>query len=104
MAKVYYVVQAYEIKEDEKYKTHIYPNYLTSYDLKMGGNNFGLQSGLYDALKFEAEADAKKWENYAASVFSERTWEIVPVDSRILGKVTPMYIVENTNLPRDKEN
>ena len=97
MAKVYYVVQAYKIKEDEKYKTHIYPNYLTSYNMTLGGNNFGLQSGLYDALKFEAEEDAKKWANYAASVFSERTWEIVPVDSRILGKVAPMYVVENTH-------
>lgn len=97
MAKLYYVVQAYKIKEDEKYKTHIYPNYLTSYNMTLGGSNFGLQSGLYDALKFEAEEDAKKWTNYAASVFSARAWEIVPIDTRILGKKTPMYVVSDSN-------
>ena len=83
--KKYYLIQAY--------KRHLYPSYLTSYDLKKGGENFGLQSGLHDALKFESESKAKEWTDYASQIFKEREWEIVPVDERLFGKVTPLYIL-----------
>ena len=90
--QTYYLVQAYKVTEDSQYHTDVYPAYLTSYDMTLGGNNFGLQSGIYDAIKFTSEEKAKEWLNYAASVFSGRTWEIVPVDARIFGKKTPNYI------------
>lgn len=93
MEKKYYLIQAYHIKEDKEYKRHLYPSYLTSYDLKKGGENFGLQSGLHDALKFESESKAKEWTDYASQIFKEREWEIVPVDERLFGKVTPLYIL-----------
>lgn len=91
--KIYYLVQAYKTKEDSKYKTHLHPNYLTSYNMRLGGANFGLQSGLYDAIKFETESKAKEWMEYAKHVFKERTWEIVPVDERMFGKEKPVYIL-----------
>lgn len=93
--KIYYLVQAYKTKEDSKYKTHLYPNYLTSYsyNMQLGGANFGLQSGLYDAIKFESKSKAKEWMEYAKHIFKERTWEIVPVDERMFGKEKPAYIL-----------
>ena len=36
---------------------------------------------------------AQKWLNYAATRFNERSWDIVPMDVRLLGRVKPLYIV-----------
>lgn len=94
MSKILYVIQAYHNKEDETYKQHLYPSYLTSYDLKKGGKNFGLQTGLHDALKFENMETAEEWKCYGEKTFLDRNWEIVPIDVRLLGKVKPMYIVK----------
>lgn len=93
MSEMYYLVQAYKDKEDVKYKSHIYPSYLTSYNMTLGGKNFGLQSGLHDALKFTTEKAAQEWCNYAKSIFENRTWEIVPADSRLFGRLKPSYVV-----------
>lgn len=93
MAEVYYLVQAYKTKEDPKYNSHIYPSYLTSYDLTLGGDGFGLQTGFHDALKFEKMEIAKKWLNYATNKFMERSWDIVPMDARLLGRAKLMYVV-----------
>lgn len=95
MNKVYYLVQAYKNKEDLKYQLHIYPTYLTSYDMVLGGANFGLQSSLHDALKFTEEETAQEWCNYAKSRFENRVWEIVPVDSRLFGRQKPSYVIDN---------
>lgn len=93
MAEIYYLVQAYKTKEDPKYNTHLCPSYLTSYNLTLGGDGFGLQTGFHDALKFEKMETAQKWLNYAATRFNERSWDIVPMDVRLLGRVKPLYIV-----------
>lgn len=91
---IYYMVQAYHREVDVEYSRHLYPAYLTSYDKVKGGKNFGLQSGLRDALKFTSEETAMEWQQYAAEVFKDRAWEVVPVDSRLLGKVKPIYVIE----------
>lgn len=96
MAEIYYLIQAYKVKEDLKYNSHIYPSYLTSYDMTLGGDGFGLQTGFCDALKFEEIETAQKWLNYAKSKFTEKSWDIVPMDARLLGKVKPMYIVSES--------
>lgn len=93
MAEIYYLVQAYKTKEDPKYNSHLYPSYLTSYNITLGGDGFGLQTGFHDALKFEKMETAKEWLDYAATKFPERSWDIVPMDSRLLGRVEPLYIV-----------
>ncbi len=91
---ILYVVQAYHKEEDEKYNRHLYPSYLTSYDMTKGGKNFGLQSGLHDAVKFESAETAKEWKDYAETKFLDRLWEVVPIDTRLLGKVEPLYVVK----------
>lgn len=96
MTEIYYLIQAYKTKEDPKYNTHIYPSYLTSYDLTLGGDGFGLQTGFHDALKFEKMETAKEWLDYAATKFPDRSWDIVPMDSRLLGRKEPLYIVEKS--------
>ena len=93
MAEIYYLVQAYKTKEDPRYNSHLYPSYLTSYNLTLGGDGFGLQTGFHDALKFEKMEIAQEWLDYAATEFPERSWDIVPMDARLLGKVKPMYVV-----------
>ena len=93
MSKVYYLVQAYNIKEDPRNSYHLYPSYLTSYNMVLGGRNFGLQSNLYDALKFTEEEIAQKWYDYAKSKFEDRVWEIVPIDSRLFGRQKPCYVI-----------
>lgn len=95
---ILYVVQAYRKEEDKEYKRHLYPSYLTSYDMTKGGKNFGLQSGLHDAVKFESEETAEEWKNYAETKFLDRLWEVVPIDTRILGKVEPPYVVKSVKV------
>ena len=89
----YFVVQAYKNEVDEKYHCHLLPNYLTSYNMELGGSSFGLQSGLHDALKFTSEETAIKWKNYAKDKFLNRSWEIVEIDERLLGKYKPLYVL-----------
>ena len=91
---VYYLVQAYKKEVDEQYLRHLYPSYLTSYNMKKGGDAFGLQSGLPDALKFVNEETAEEWKTIAEKIYPDRTFEVVPLDGRILGKVVPRFIVE----------
>ena len=92
---IYYVVQGYSKQVDEKFKTHLYPSYLTSYDLKLGGNGFGLQSGLCDALKFTDEQTASKWREKGEKVFGEnKELEIIPIDSRIFGRSSLRFVVD----------
>lgn len=95
---ILYVVQAYHAVEDKKYKRHLYPSYLTSYDMTKGGENFGLQSGLHDAVKFESVETAEEWKDYAKTQFLDRLWEVVPIDTRLLGKVKPLYVVESVKV------
>ena len=90
----YYLIQAYNKQEDKNYHTHKYPSYLTSYDMKMGGENFGLQSGLYDALKFISLEEAIRWKEYGEKTFVSKEFDIVPIDSRILGRVNPQYVIK----------
>lgn len=53
-------MQAYKVTEDSQYHTDVYPAYLTSYNMTLGGKKFGLQSGIYDAIKFTSEEKAKE--------------------------------------------
>lgn len=92
---IYYLVQAYKKEVDEVYQRHLYPSYLTSYNMKKGGDAFGLQSGLPDALKFVDEKTAEEWKLLAEKTYPDRTFEVVPVDSRILGKVVPRFVLES---------
>ena len=91
---VYYLVQAYKKEVDEQYQRHLYPSYLTSYNMKKGGDAFGLQSGLPDALKFVNEETAKEWKVIAEKIYPDRIFDVVPLDSRILGKVIPRFVLE----------
>lgn len=89
----YFVVQAYKNKVDENYRSHLLPSYLTSYNKTLGGNGFGLQSGLPDALKFKSKKDAVKWKEFAQERFLDRNWEIVEIDERLLGKLEVKYVI-----------
>lgn len=92
---ILYVVQAYSKKIDEQYKTHLHPSYLTSYNMKLGGNKFGLQTGLYDALKFETEETAELWKQKGEHIFGDiKEFDIVPIDSRLLGRFKIKYIIK----------
>ena len=91
ITKTYYLVQSYWKVVDEQYQRHLYPSYLA--DFKMTGESLMIQSGLADALKFESEADAKNWQEKAEEMFNDRTFDVVPFDSRIFGKATPRYVV-----------
>ena len=91
---IYYLVQAYKKEVDEMYQRHLYPSYLTSYHMKKGGDAFGLQSGLSDALKFVNEKTAEEWKSLAERTYTDRVFDVVPIDSRILGKVTPRFVVQ----------
>lgn len=91
---IYYLVQGYSKKVDDKFHSHLYPSYLTSYDLKLGGNKFGLQSGFTDALKFINETTANQWKLKAEEIFGKiKEFEIVPIDSRIFGRVDLRYVL-----------
>lgn len=92
--KTYYLIQSYKTEKDDKYYGDIYPSYLTSYDLTLGGKNFGLQTNMYDAVKFSSKDKAKIWLKYAVEHFPNRTWDIIPVDERLFGKNKPLYIIE----------
>jgi len=92
---LYYLIQSYSIEVDEKYKKHLYPSYLTSYDMKLGGKNFGLQSGLHDALKFTSIEDANLFMNKGIEIFGKsHEFEIVPIDARTLGRAEPKYVLK----------
>lgn len=88
---IYFLVQAYRKKIDEEHNSHLYPSYLTSYDMC---NQFGLQTGTYDALKFISEETAKVFMEKAINIFGEtREFEIVPFDERIFGRAKQKYII-----------
>ena len=91
---VYYLIQAYKKEVDETYQGHLYPSYLTSYYMEKGGQGFGLQSGLPDALKFVNKKTAEEWKVIAEKTYPDRTFDVVPLDSRILGKVVPRFVLE----------
>lgn len=92
--KTYYLIQSYKTEKNDKYYGDIYPSYLTSYDLILGGKNFGLQTNMYDAVKFSSKDKAKIWLKYAVEHYPNRTWDIIPVDERLFGKNKPLYIIE----------
>ena len=91
---IYYLIQAYHKEVDKQYHRHLYPTYLTSYKMQLGGDSFGLQSGLHDALKFTSEETAKIWLEKGKNTFKGRDWELVPVDSRIFGRAKLEYVIE----------
>jgi hypothetical protein len=90
---VYYLVQAYKKEIDIQYQRHLYPSYLTSYHMKKGGDSFGLQSGMTDALKFLDEKTAEEWKEIAERTYDDREFEVVPFDGRIFGRVEPRFVV-----------
>lgn len=90
---IYYFVLGYRKEIDKQYKRHLHPCYLTSYDLKLGGSGFGLQSGIYDALKFETYECAKYFMDYAIKKFDNYEFEIAPFSSDIFGKYRIDYII-----------
>ena len=99
---IYYLVQGFSKEEDEKWKTHLYPCYLTSYKLTLGGEGFGLQSGFHDALKFTSLELAEKWKAKGEEVFGKcKEFAIVPMDSRLLGRAELKYIVGACELEKD---
>lgn len=87
----YYLINAYSKEVDEKYQTHLHPTYLTCY--KMDGKQLGLQSGLYDALKFLSLEHAKKWMKRAEKMFPMKEFGIVPFPDRVFGRVTPKFVI-----------
>ena len=90
---LYYVVQGYSKQVDNDFKTHLYPSYLTSYNLTLGGEGFGLQSGLCDALKFTDMTMAQHWKSKGEKVFLTKEFEVVPIDSRVFGRGSLRFIV-----------
>lgn len=92
---IYYLIQAYKKDVDETHKGHLYPSYVTSYKMQKGGDNFGLQSGIYDALKFLSDDTANEWKEIAVNAYPDREFEVVPLDGRILGRVQPRFVVED---------
>jgi len=97
---VYFLVQSYRKDVDEKYNSHLYPSYLTSYNLKLGGDQFGLQSGLHDALKFISEKDAQIFMEKGIQVFGKtHEFEIIPFDARVFGRAKVAYVIEAINQP-----
>jgi hypothetical protein len=61
--------------------------------MKLGGKNFGLQSGTHDALKFVSAKDADTFMNKAFEIFgNDREFEIVPVDGRFFGRAKLQYV------------
>ena len=89
----YYLVQAYKKEVDEQYQRHLYPSYLTSYKMNKGGDGFGLQSGMADALKFLDEKTAEEWKEIAEKTYPDREFDVVPFDGRIFGRVEPRFVV-----------
>ena len=90
----YFLIQSYHKEIDEKYHRHLYPCYLTSYDLNVGGKNFGLQSGTHDALKFKNEECLKPYLEKAIKTFGDKyEFDVVPFDGRIFGKAKLLYVV-----------
>ncbi len=89
---VYYLVHAYNKEVDEKHQTHLHPTYLTSY--KMDGKQLGLQSGLYDALKFKTSEQAEVWRKKAEEIFPMKECRIVAIPSEVFGRVTPRFVVD----------
>ena len=85
----YYLIQGYKKEKDPKYHCHIYPNYFTEYNV---GEGFFLQSGFRDALKFEYKTDAEEYLEKAKNTFKDYEFDIVPFDSRIFGKISPLYV------------
>jgi hypothetical protein len=61
--------------------------------MEKGGQGFGLQSGLPDALKFLDEKTAEEWKKIAEDTYPDREFEIVPFDGRIFGRVEPRFVV-----------
>jgi hypothetical protein len=97
---IYYLIQAYSKQVDEKYSTHLYASYLTSYNLKIGGDSFGLQSGLHDALKFTDEVTANLWKLKGEEVYGKtKEFEIVPFDSRVFGRAKVQYLIKSDVKP-----
>ena len=91
---IYYLVQSYKTEVDEKYHGHLYPCYLTSYNMTVGGEGFGLQSGTHDALKFTNEELINPYMERAIKSYGHNhEFEIVPFDERILGRDKKLYVV-----------
>ena len=95
---IYYLVQAYKKEVDAQYQRHLYPSYLTSYHMNKGGDGFGLQSGMADALKFLDEKTAEEWKGIAERTYDDREFEVVPFDSRIFGRVNPRFMVADNSV------
>lgn len=90
---IYYLVQAYKKEVDNQYQRHLYPSYLTSYKMNKGGDGFGLQSGMADALKFLDEKVAEEWKEIAERTYPDREFDVVPFDGRVFGRVEPRFVV-----------
>ena len=89
-----YLIQAYHTERDYDYNRDILPSYLTSYSLTLGGDSFGLQSGLSDALKFKNIKTAQKWMKVGIEKFGEiRYFTIIRVDRALFGRRELDYLV-----------
>lgn len=93
---IYYLIQSYKKDVDEEYKRHLYPCYLTSYDMKIGGKGFGLQSGTHDALKFTNQDLLKPYLKKAEEIFGNtHEFDVVPFDKRVFGRAKIFYVIES---------
>lgn len=91
---IYYLVLAYRKEKDLEYKRDLHPSYLTSYNLKLGGSQFGLQSGIFDALKFETIECANVFKEYAVERFGDKyDFDVAPYTDEMFGKYKINYIV-----------
>lgn len=97
---IYFLILCYKKEECDITKGHIYPGYLTCYGKMtgqvgiLGEDSFGVQSGFRDALKFKNYSDIEPFLERAEKVFgSKYEFETVEFDSRMLGRVEPLYVV-----------
>jgi len=86
-----YLIVAYSKEKNNTTSSHIYPCYFTCYN----GNQYGLQSGIYDALKFQFEGRAKEELIIANKKFGDKyEFTVINVNNLMLGKYEYKYVIE----------
>lgn len=91
MKQHYILILGYKKTQDESTMSHKYPTYFTCYN----GSEYGLQSGMHDALKFEDGEKAYEYLEVANEKFGNLyEFEAVIVNSLILGKYDYKYVIK----------
>ena len=84
---VYYIIQAFKKKIDEKYKKHLYPSFICSYNIEISGKGFGIQGNINDALKCVDKKDILPFINKAIDIFGDiYEFEVIIIDRRFFGR------------------